>query len=512
MTVRADVPPRRAFRYKRLMASQRYVLAVDQGTTSTRATVLDARLKILGVGQRVLTQYFPRPALVEHDLTEVWASTEWCIARALRAAGVKGGAIAAVGITNQRETTGLWHRGTGRPLHRAIVWQDRRTADACAELKARGEEARVKAATGLVLDPYFSATKLRWLLDTVKGARALAEAGALCFGTIDTWLVYQMTGGAAHVTDVSNASRTLLMGLASLAWEPSLLELFGIPAQVLPRIAGSAELLGLTRGMRSLPDGVPVAGMAGDQQAALFGQACFLPGEAKCTYGTGAFLLMNVGEVPVVSSSGLLTTVAWRLGGVTTYALEGASFIAGAAVEWLRDGLGLIKRAGDVEALARTVPDTGDVVFVPALAGLGAPHWRPDARGLFAGLDRSTTKAHLARAVLEGVALQILDLADAMKLDSGRDIPAFKVDGGAATNDLLMQYQADFLGTTVVRPRNVETTSLGAAFLAGLGVGFWKSPEDIRRAWKAERLFKPRMAPAVRARLLEKWRDAVRRA
>jgi glycerol kinase len=494
------------------MARQRYVLAVDQGTTSTRATVLDARLAVRGVGQQELTQHFPKPGLVEHDLLEVWASTEWCIARALKAAGVRGQDLAAVGLTNQRETTGLWHRGTGKPLHRAIVWQDRRTAAFCAELKARGEEARVKEATGLVLDPYFSGTKLRWLLDSVKGARARAEAGELCFGTIDTWLVSRMTGGAAHVTDVSNASRTLLMGLRSLAWEPALLELFGVPPQVLPRIAASSEPYGFTRGMKSLPDGIPVAGMAGDQQAALFGQACFTPGEAKCTYGTGAFLLMNVGEAPVASKSGLLTTVAWKLDGVTTYALEGSCFIAGAAVQWLRDGLGLIEKASDVEALARTVKDTGAVVFVPALAGLGAPHWRPDARGLFAGLDRSTTRGHLARAVLEGLALQIFELAEAMRLDSGRDIPAFKVDGGAARNDLLLQYQADLLGTTVVRPRNVETTSLGAAFLAGLAVGFWKSPQDIRRAWKAERLFKPRMAPEVRARLLEKWREAVRRA
>lgn len=494
------------------MAKQRVVLSVDQGTTSTRATVLDAKLRVLGVGQKELSQHFPRPGLVEHDLLEVWGTVEWCIARALRAAGARGLEVAAVGITNQRETTGLWHRGTGRPLHRAIVWQDRRTSERCGELKARGEEPRVKALTGLVLDPYFSGTKLQWLLDHVKGARSLAESGALCFGTIDSWLVYQMTGKAAHVTDVSNASRTLLFGLESLGWEDELLSLFEIPRSVLPRVAGSSELYGLTRGMKALPDGVPVAGMAGDQQAALFGQACFDPGEAKCTYGTGAFLLMNVGLTPVASKSGLLSTVAWRIGERTTYALEGSAFIAGAAVQWLRDGLGLIKKAEDVEALARTVRDTGAVVFVPALAGLGAPHWRPDARGLFAGIDRSTEKGHLARAVLEGIALQLQDLAEAMKLDSGRDIPAFKVDGGAARNQLLMQYQADILGTNVVRPKNVETTSLGAAFLAGLAVGFWKSPEDIRRAWRADRIFKPTMSAEVRARHLEKWRDAVKRA
>lgn len=493
------------------MARQRFVLAVDQGTTSTRASLLDGKLRVAGVGQKEFTQFFPKPGLVEHDLKEIWDTTEWCIAKALKAAGARGTDIAAIGITNQRETTGLWTR-SGKPLHRAIVWQDRRTTDFCAELKARGEEPRVKAATGLVLDPYFSGTKVKWLLDNVKDARAQAEAGDLCFGTMDTWVVFKMTGHASHVTDVSNASRTLLMSLESLAWDESLLKLFDVPHAVLPRIAGSAELYGLTRGMKSLPDGIPVSGMAGDQQAALFGQACFDPGESKCTYGTGAFLLMNVGNAPVASKSGLLTTVAWKIGDQTTYALEGSSFIAGAAVQWLRDGLKLIKKASDVEALAKTVKDTGAVVFVPALAGLGAPHWRPDARGLFAGIDRSTNAGHLARAVLEGVALQIQDLADAMKLDSGRDIPAFKVDGGAVKNDLLMQYQADILGTNVVRPRNIETTSLGAAFLGGLGVGFWKSPDDIRKAWKAEKIFKPKMSDEVRAQHLRKWREAVKRA
>lgn len=493
------------------MARQRYVLSVDQGTTSTRATILDAKLRVVGIGQREFTQHFPKPGLVEHDLDEIWATTEWCIARALRSADARGADIAAVGITNQRETTGLWNR-EGRPVHRAIVWQDRRTAPLCAELKKRGEEARVKATTGLVIDPYFSGTKLRWLLDSVKHARRWAEVGDLCFGTIDSWLVYRMTAGAAHVTDVSNASRTMLMSLHTLDWDPKLLELLQVPSTVLPKVVGSAEVYGVTRGMKSLPDGIPVSGMAGDQQAALFGQACFSPGESKCTYGTGAFLLMNVGDRPVASKSGLLTTVAWKLGKKPTYALEGSAFIAGAAVQWLRDGLGLIKKASDIEALARTVKESGDVVFVPALAGLGAPHWRPEARGLFAGIDRSTKAGHLARAVLEGMALQIQDLAEAMRLDSRRDIPVFKVDGGAARNDLLMQYQADILGVEVVRPRNVETTSLGAAFLGGLGVGFWKSPDEIRRAWRAEKRFKPRMAPEVRAQQLQKWRDAVKRA
>jgi len=493
------------------LAKQRYVLAVDQGTTSTRATVMDGKLRVLGQGQREFTQHFPSPGQVEHDLKEIWESTEWCIAKALRKAQVDGADIAAIGITNQRETTGLWSRA-GKPLHRAIVWQDRRTSEFCSELKARGEEAQVKQKTGLVLDPYFSGTKVKWLLDHVKNARREAEAGNLCFGTIDTWLVFNMTGGQTHVTDVSNASRTLLMGLESLEWEDSLLSLFDVPRSVLPRIGASAELYGVTRGMKSLPDGIPVSGMAGDQQAALFGQACFEPGESKCTYGTGAFLLMNVGPVPVQSKSGLLTTVAWKLGTEVTYALEGSSFIAGAAVQWLRDGLKIIKHTKDIEALARTVKDSGEVFFVPALAGLGAPHWRPDARGLFGGIDRSTTSGHLARAVLEGVALQIQDLADAMKLDSGRHIPAFKVDGGAVKNDLLMQFQADILATNVVRPKNIETTSLGAAFLGGLGVGFWKSPEEIRGSWKADKVFKPKMNGDVRARHLRKWREGVKRA
>jgi glycerol kinase len=494
------------------MAKAKHVLALDQGTTGTHVTILDSRLQVAGRAYREFTQHFPKPSWVEHDLEEIWASSEYCIARALKDAGLKGADIAAVGITNQRETTGLWHRGTGKPLGHAIVWQDRRTAEICAQLKAKGLENRVREVTGLVLDPYFSGTKLTWMFEHLKGARARAEKGDVCFGTIDTWLVYKLTGGQAHVTDVSNASRTLLMDLRSLLWDDELRSLLGVPAACLPQIRGSAEVYGTTRGMKSLPDGIPVSGMAGDQQAALFGQACFEPGESKCTYGTGAFLLMNTGSTPVRSTAGLLTTVAWRLGEQTTYALEGSSFIAGAAVQWLRDGLKVIKRAPDIEALAMSVKDSGDVVFVPALAGLGAPHWRPEARGLFAGIDRSTTVAHLARAVLEGIALQIHDLADAMRHDSGRDIPSFKVDGGAAANNLLMQYQADVLNTSVVRPKNLETTSLGAAFLGGLGAGVWSSLDAIRRAWKADRTFKPKMKPQLRERHLAKWKRAVERA
>jgi glycerol kinase len=494
------------------MAKRRYILAVDQGTTGTHVTVLDDRLKVSGQAYREFPQSFPQPGWVEHDLDDIWHSVERCIAKGLKDAGIDPSWVSAIGITNQRETTGLWRRDNSKPVHRAIVWQDRRTADVCAALKARGEEEGVRAKTGLVLDPYFSATKLAWLLDNVEGARAKAEAGELCFGTIDSFLVWRFTGGAAHVTDASNASRTLLYNIHTNAWDDELCGLFHIPRVLLPEVKGCAEVYGVTRGMGVLPDGIPVSGMAGDQQAALFGQACFQPGESKCTYGTGAFLLMNTGLLPVASQHGLLTTVAWRLGGVTTYALEGSSFVAGAAVQWLRDGLGLIRKARKVEELARQVPDTGGVTFVPALAGLGAPQWRPEARGLLMGMDRGTTAAHVARAVLEGIALQTADLADAMRKDSGQAIPLFKVDGGASGNDLLMQMQADILDVPVVRPRNLETTSLGAALLAGLGLGQWATLEEIRGVWKAERTFKPKTTPEARAEAMARWRRAVERA
>jgi glycerol kinase len=494
------------------MAKRRYILAVDQGTTGTHVTVLDDRLKVSGQAYREFPQHFPQPGWVEHDLDAIWHSVERCIAKGLKDAGIDATWVSAIGITNQRETTGLWRRDNSKPVHRAIVWQDRRTADVCAALKSRGEEERVRAKTGLVLDPYFSATKLAWLLDNVEGARPRAEAGELCFGTIDSWLVWRLTGGAAHVTDASNASRTLLYDIHRNGWDEELCALFGIPKAVLPEVRGCAEVYGVTRGLGVLPDGIPVSGMAGDQQAALFGQACFQAGESKCTYGTGAFLLMNTGLVPVDSKHGLLTTVAWRLGGVTTYALEGSSFVAGAAVQWLRDGLGLIRKARKVEDLARQVADTGGVTFVPALAGLGAPQWRPEARGLLTGMDRGTTAAHVARAVLEGIALQTADLAEAMRKDSGQAIPLFKVDGGAAGNDLLMQMQADMLDVPVVRPRNLETTSLGAALLAGLGLGQWSTLEEIRGVWKAERTFKPKATPEARAEAMARWRRAVERA
>jgi glycerol kinase len=486
-----------------------YVLAIDQGTTGTTVLVLDRYLAVRARVNQEFRQIFPKPGWVEHDLEDIWSSTVTTVQRALREAGLRGGEVSAIGITNQRETVGLWERRGGRPVHHAIVWQDRRTTDACARLKADGREARVREKTGLVLDPYFSATKIRWLLDHVKGVEEKARDGAVAFGTIDTFLAWRLTGGAAHVTDVSNASRTLLMDLRTREWDRELLDLFGVPRSVLPEIRPSSQVYGTTRGVKVLPDGIPVAGIAGDQQAALFGQACFDPGEAKCTYGTGAFLLQNTGAEPVVSSRGLLTTVAWSVGGEVAYALEGSSFIAGAAVQWLRDGLGLIKKAADVEALAKQVKDSGDLVFVPALAGLGAPHWRPDARGVIRGIDRGTTAAHLARATLEGIAFLIHDLVEAMRAEVHRPIPAFKVDGGASQNDFLMQFQADLLGVPVERPRMIETTAFGAAFLAGLATGVWKDREEIRKSWKVGKRFEPRMKAADREAHLARWRRAV---
>jgi glycerol kinase len=494
------------------MAKRRYILAVDQGTTGTHVLIVDDRLDVVGESYREFTQYFPRPGWVEHDLAEIWKTVERCCRKAMADADIRPRDVAAIGITNQRETTGLWNRDTGQPVGRAIVWQDRRTAEACARLRESGEEPRVRETTGLVLDPYFSATKIQWLLDNVDGARAQAETGKLAFGTIDSWLVYKLTGHARHVTDASNASRTLLYDLRGRGWSEAMLELFAIPPQLLPEVRSCAEVYGVTKGCASLPDGISVSGMAGDQQAALFGQACFKRGESKCTYGTGAFLLMNTGTEPVTSRSGLLTTVAWQLGDATTYALEGSSFVAGAAVQWLRDGLRAIKKSAQVEKLARRVKDSGDVVFVPALAGLGAPHWKPEARGLLMGLDRSTTLSHVARAVLEGIALQTYELAQAMTADSGQAIPVLKVDGGASANDLLMQFQADILGTPVVRPRNVQTTAAGAAFLAGIGAGIWKDPEEIRASWRAGKTFRPKMDGAARDHALAKWKRAVERA
>ena len=487
------------------------LLAIDQGTTGTTALLLDRDVRVVAAHNVEFPNHYPKPGWVEHEAAEIWESVEHAVLGAvLQAGGFEAVQILAVGITNQRETSLFWDRVTGEPAHRALVWQDRRTADQCAALKAAGHEDMVRAKTGLVLDPYFSATKARWVLDAVPGLRARAEAGELCFGTIDSYLVWRLCG--AHVTDASNASRTLLMNLDTGAWDEELLALFDVPRAVLPRICGNAEVVGHTRGLSFLPDGLPISGMAGDQQSALFGQACFAPGEAKCTYGTGAFVLLNTGHVRVPSHNGLLTTVAWRLGGQTTFALEGSAFIAGAAVQWLRDGLGVITSAAEIEALAASVPDSGGVVFVPALAGLGAPHWRPEARGLVSGITGGTTKAHLARAVLEGVALQIGDILTAMSADAGQPLRSLRVDGGAARNDLLMQAQADILGVEIRRPTVLETTALGAAFLAGLGAGVYESTEAITAAWRADRSFSPAPEGEAMRALKRAWADAVARA
>ena len=488
-----------------------YVLALDQGTTSSRAIVFDRRGRARAVVQQEVPQHYPRPGWVEHDPADLWASTRRVALAAVAEANLTGAAIAAVGVTNQRETTLLWERRTGRPLARAIVWQDRRTADRCAQLRARGLEPWVRHRTGLVLDPYFSGTKLAWLLDHVPGARRRAERGELAFGTVDTWLVWQLTGGRVHATDASNASRTLLFNLRTGGWDDELLRLLRIPREVLPEVRASSGDYGEVSTLRALR-GVPIAGVAGDQQAALFGQACFRPGMAKNTYGTGCFLLLHTGTRPVVSRHHLLTTVAWRLDGRTEYALEGSVFIGGAVVQWLRDGLGLIATSAGVEVLAARVPDNGGVYLVPAFAGLGAPHWDAAARGAIVGLTRGTTAAHVARAALESIAFQSADLLGAMEADARLRLRELRVDGGATVNAGLMQFQGDLLRVPVVRPRTTETTALGAAYLAGLAVGFWRDRDEIAALWRAERTFRPRAAAAAMRSLQGQWRRAVDRA
>jgi len=495
------------------------ILAIDQGTTGSKALLLDSELSVLAEASSEFPQHFPEPGQVEHELDEIFQSVRDSVAAALEASGVNAASIAAVGITNQRETTAIWRAGDGQPIHRAIVWQDRRTAAKCRELKDAGWEAAFKKKTGLVLDPYFSGTKIAWLLDEIEGARALAEAGELRFGTIDTYLCWKLSGGGAHVTDISNASRTLLMDLDTREWDEELLGILGIPASLLPEIRDNDSVFAQTSGLDFLPDGIPVAALIGDQQSALFGQTCFEPGEAKCTYGTGGFLMLNTGENIVRSESGLLSTAAWRTGGKTTYALEGSAFIAGAIVQWLRDGLGLISDSSEIEGLARSVDDSAGVVFVPALAGIGAPHWDPDARGMIAGLTRGSTAAHIARAALEGVAFQINDILAAMREDLGRagsgskdSLVELKVDGGASNNDLLMQFQADLLGCDAVRPAITSTTALGAALQAGLTVGIFDSLEDIRATWREDRRFSPGMKTSDVEKNTMRWEAAVRQA
>ncbi len=486
------------------------LLAIDQGTTGSTALLLDQQLRVLATHNVEFPNHFPRPGWVEHDVDEIWTSVGQAVQGALVKAGIEAGAIAGVGITNQRETSLFWDRGTGQPIHRALVWQDRRTTDRCVELKEQGREPWVHQRTGLVLDPYFSGTKAGWLLDNVEGARSKADRGDLCFGTIDTYLCWRLTG--THVTDPSNASRTLLFDLHDLDWSDELCDLLRVPRATLPRVGQSSEVYGRTRGVGFLPDGIPVAGLIGDQQGALFGQACFQPGMAKATYGTGAFVLLNTGDKIVMSDAGMLTTVAWTLDGVTSYALEGSAFIAGAAVQWLRDQLGFFESAAEVEALAATVPDAGGVVFVPALVGLGAPHWRPEARGILCGLTRGTSRAHIARAALEGIAMQVADILEAMVGDMGAPLAELRVDGGAARNDLLMQIQADLLGSICVRPTVLETTALGSAFLAGLATGVWSSPAEVGAAWTEDRRFERDLDPVQLAAMRAAWRSALQKA
>ena len=489
-----------------------HVLALDQGTTSSRAIVFDESGSEIAMAQREIQQIFPRPGWVEHDPLEIWESQLAVAREALARAGLAATDVAALGITNQRETTIVWDRASGLPAGNAIVWQDRRTADACARLKRRGLEPLFRERTGLVLDPYFSGTKLAWMLDNVPGLRA--AAGRLAFGTVDCWLIWNLTGGASggrHATDVTNASRTLLFDLRTADWSDELLAILQIPRAMLPEICSSSEVYGETvPGL--LGAAVPIAGVAGDQQAALFGQACLTAGMAKNTYGTGCFLLMNTGERPIPSRHELLTSPAWRLGGRTAYALEGSVFVAGAVVQWLRDGLGLIRSSAEIEALAASVPDSGGVVLVPAFTGLGAPHWDAYARGALVGITRGTTAAHVARAALEGIAFQVADVLAAMEADSGVRVAELRVDGGATANDLLMQLQADLAGVPVVRPRVQETTALGAAYLAGLAVGVWKDTDEIAARWQVERRFEPALEPHRAAERRARWSRAVERA
>ena len=488
-----------------------YILALDQGTTSSRAILFDRDGAIKAVAQREFRQMFPQPGWVEHDPQEIWTSQAGVAVEALAGAGVRARDVRAIGITNQRETTIVWDRKTGDPIANAIVWQDRRTADTCDRLRSGGAEPMFRERTGLVLDAYFSGTKLAWILDHVDGARTRAEAGELAFGTVDTWLLWKLTDGRLHITDASNASRTLLFNIHTLQWDDDLLQALRVPRAVLPEVRPSSEVYGevtTTLGLES----VALAGVAGDQQAALFGQMCTSPGLTKNTYGTGCFMLQNTGTKAPASRHKLVTTVAWTREGRTEYALEGSVFIGGAVVQWLRDGLGVIRSSGDVEALARSVPDNGGVYFVPAFAGLGAPHWDQYARGAIVGLTRGATAGHIARAALESIAFQSADLLDAMQADAGTRLAELRVDGGAARNDFMMQFQSDVIGAPVVRPRVTETTALGAAYLAGLAVGFWKSEEEIASQWRTERRFEPAM-PASRVRELRGyWTEALERA
>jgi len=487
------------------------ILALDQGTTSSRAIVFDHAGAIRAIAQQEFRQIYPQAGWVEHDPYEIWSSQLATAREALVKSGLAPSDIAAIGITNQRETTLIWDRASGAPIHHAIVWQDRRTAAFCDELKTAGHADAVQRASGLVIDAYFSGSKIAWLLDHVPGARQRAERGELAFGTVDTWLLWNLTGGALHLTDASNASRTLLYNLRTGDWDPEMLRLFRVPRELLPEVRSSSEVYGTT--VPALFGGpIPVGGMAGDQQAALFGQNCFSRGFAKNTYGTGCFLLMNIGREPAPSRNQLITTVAWKLGNETEFALEGSVFIGGAVVQWLRDGLGIIRSSSEIEALAASVTDADGVYLVPAFAGLGAPHWDPYARGTITGITRGTTAGHLARAALEGIAFQVADVLEVMRDDSGIPMDQLRVDGGASANDLLLQFQADILQVPVVRPKVTETTALGAAYLGGLATGFWKSRDEVQRAWQVDRTFEPRMSQDLAAHRRSRWREALGRA
>jgi glycerol kinase len=488
-----------------------YILSLDQGTTSSRSILFDKSGGIVALSQREFSQIFPQPGWVEHDPVEIWNTQLETAKEVLALANISASDVAAIGITNQRETTVIWDRNTGEPIYNAIVWQDRRTAAFCDELKEKGLEKIIQQKTGLLADSYFSGTKIRWILDNVPGAREKAVNGELCFGTIDTWLLWKLTGGKVHATDVSNASRTMLCNITTCQWDGELEKMLDVPGNILPQIRSSSEVYGST----TLLDGkteIPIAGIAGDQQAALFGQLCTQPGMVKNTYGTGCFMLMNTGEKMIVSGNNLLTTVAWKIDGITQYALEGSVFIAGAVVQWLRDGLGFIKTSSEVEALAKQVESTDGVYVVPAFAGLGAPHWSQHAKGTVTGLTRGTTSAHIARAAIESIAYQTMDVLKAMEADSGISIKELRVDGGAARNDLLMQFQSDMLNTKVVRPTVTETTALGAAYLAGLATGYWESIEDMQHHWQIERIFSPSMSETRRDELTLGWNKAVNAA
>ena len=491
------------------MSQKKHILALDQGTTSSRAIVFDALGQAVAVAQREFPQIYPKPGWVEHDPATIWKTQLSTAKRALRLAKLSAVDIAAIGITNQRETTLVWDRATGKPTGNAIVWQDRRTANFCDSLRRDKADRLIRRKTGLELDAYFSATKIRWLLRNTKGVLAKARAGRLAFGTVDSWLVWNLTGGQTHITDASNASRTMLFNLHTGDWDDELLKLFDVPRSVLPKIVSSSEVVAETR---ALGQAIPVAGIAGDQHAALFGQCCHRPGMVKNTYGTGCFMLMHTGNKPMASRNKLLSTVAWKIGNKTEYALEGSVFVAGAVTQWLRDELGIIKSSAGIERLAERVPDNGGVYLVPAFTGLGAPHWNPHARGTITGLTRGTNKAHIARAAIEGIAFQVNDILAAMERDAGTKLREFRVDGGASANNLLMQFQSDLLNVPVIRPANTETTALGAAYLAGLAVGVWKSKSEIAKQWKIAKRFKPKMNPASRKKLLAGWTRALSQA